>query len=216
MKKQSKRRPAPRRKPLRQPKQQAHYTFRDSNGKEMGPGEVADMITALRRAKAALINPENVEEFRRLDGIENPSPDEEALLDLLEAKAPEPSKEQVRAALAEIHAEREQKSRGSLVADMKAAADFVNTLIRKELNPKELAEFDAIVETINSQKTDEESLQSKSYRKLIKSYMARVGEAELNGGLHLEGLSIEQILRVHFESVDQRASLRSRMTLEAA
>jgi hypothetical protein len=78
--------------------------------------EVGDMLADMMRARLALMPPQVAEDYRDLARRDDLTVAEKAKVNVLEDTY-SPSKQQIQAAMSEVQADREAKSKGSLAAD---------------------------------------------------------------------------------------------------
>jgi hypothetical protein len=136
-----------RRKPIRQPKPMKIRVSESDDKIAMKPEDMprfVDMLKAVHRAKLALMPADVAMEYNRLTRAI--ATEEEQARGNAIADQYEPSDAQIHAALGEIEAEYERKSRGSMAEDMKAASAVTLDLFRKTLSDEERGEFDAAVQ----------------------------------------------------------------------
>jgi hypothetical protein len=182
-------RPAARRKPRARPQPQRV----GRGGTPASSSEVADLVKASVRAAAAMMPPDEREDFLFVTSADAPETPEviarhDAYMDRYQ-----PSRDQIEAALAEIRAEYEAKSRGSFAADVRATTDITHAYIRETLSPVEQTAFDAARQHCDLNPDDEAA--SEKYMALFNRYKATIDNDELNSRLHREGVGIDQIMR---------------------
>ena len=199
MKKPKQRHPAQRRKQIRIPE------LPTAAGMFASESAVGDMLDGMIRACLALTSPLTADEYRDLAPGNHLTIGEKAKFNALEDTY-SPSKQQIQAALSQIHVEYEAKPKGSLEADIAAQVQIVADMIRETLSPKELAGFDAAAKEAVGPVSRGRPDPGAVFNRLLKLYLPRVDTDRLGIALHENGLSERQIMTRYPTEVGRRSA----------